>query len=68
MKNFDMEYSTQWIREMNWLKEHNISYTFVKYIDGVSTYKYKKTSKLFELLYIFYSEIEKGVIDNEEKN
>jgi len=56
MKNsFDKEYSTQWVKEMKWLKENGIYYTFVKYIDGITTYKYEKTPELFLQLYKFYS-------------
>lgn len=55
MNKFDKEYSTQWVEEMKWLKEHGINYTFVKVIDGITTYKYRKTSDLFELLKQFYS-------------
>lgn len=56
MKNFDNEYRTQFVDEMKWLKKHGVYYVFVKYIDGITTYKYKKTSKLFELLALFYKE------------
>ena len=56
MKKFDNEYRTQFVDEMKWLKENNVDYTFVKYIDGITTYKYKKTLKLFELLATFYKD------------
>ena len=55
MNNFDKEYSTQWVEEMKWLKENGIKYTFVKYINGITTYKYKKTPELFKALSIFYN-------------
>lgn len=55
MKKFDKEYSTQHYPEVEFLKEHGIKYTFVKEIDGVSTFKYTKTPQLFKLLEIFYS-------------
>ena len=50
MNKFDKEYSTQWVEEMKWLKEHGIEYTFVKVVNGITTYKYTKSAKLFELL------------------
>ena len=56
MKKFDKEYSTQYTPEMKFLLEQGIKYTFVKEIDGVTTYKYKKTQKLFKALEIFYKE------------
>lgn len=52
---FDKEYSTQFVDEMKWLKQHNIFYTFVKYIDGITTYKYTKTPELFKALALFYA-------------
>ena len=54
MKKFDKEYSTQWVEEMKWLKEHGVYYTFVKYVDGITTYKYEKSYALFSNLAIFY--------------
>lgn len=56
MKKFDKEYSTQYTPEMKFLLEQGIKYTFVKEIDGVTTYKYEKTSKLFKALEIFYAQ------------
>ena len=55
MKKFDKEYSTQYVPEMKYLYSKGINYSFVKKINGVTTYKYTKTSKLFELLMYFYS-------------
>lgn len=55
MKQFDKEYSTQWVDEMKWLKTKGVNYSFVKTINGTTTYKYTKSSRLFELLAIFYS-------------
>lgn len=55
MKKFDKEYSTQYTPEKEYLQEHGVTPTFVKNINGVTTYKYTKTSKLFELLMFFYS-------------
>lgn len=63
MKKFDKEYSTQYVDEMKFLKSKHIYYDFVKEINGLTTYKYKKTSRLFEALMFFYAQ--KEVIDNE---
>ena len=54
MKKFDKEYSTQYTPEMKFLLEQGIKYTFVKEINGVTTYKYEKTPELFKILEIFY--------------
>ena len=54
MKKYDKEYSTQYVPEVEYLKQHGIRYTFVKEINGVSTYKYTKTPELFNLLGLFY--------------
>jgi len=53
-KKFDKEYSTQFVDEMKFLQEHGINYTFVKTINGITTYKYEKTPQLFYWLRIFY--------------
>lgn len=58
-KRFDKEYSTQWALEEMFLKENGIDYTFVKTIDGITTWKYKKTSELFDVLSKFYKKIYK---------
>lgn len=56
MKKFDKEYSTQWIKEVEWLKLRGIRYVFVKTDkNNVTTYKYKKTSELFKALMDFYT-------------
>lgn len=55
MKKFDKEYSTQYTPEMKFLLEQGIKYTFVKEINGVTTYKYEKTPKLFKALESFYT-------------
>ena len=55
MKKFDKEYSTQFTPEMKFLLEQGIKYTFVKEINGVTTYKYEKTPELFKTLEIFYT-------------
>lgn len=54
MKKFDKEYSTQYIPEMKFLRSQGIDYEFVKIVDGVTTYKYKKTAALFDALSLFY--------------
>lgn len=53
---FDKEYSTQWNEERDYLTKLGIMYTFVKEINGISTYKYTKTSELFNTLGIFYAQ------------
>lgn len=58
-KNFDYEYSTQYVKEMKYLESVGIKYVFVKNIDGITTYKYTKNSKLFKALSIFYEQFEK---------
>lgn len=55
MKKFDKEYSTQYVDEMKFLLKNGVRYTFVKEINNITTYKYTKTKKLFELLSKFYS-------------
>ena len=57
IKKFDKEYSTQYVAEMKYLQAHDILYSFVKTINGIKTYKYKKTKKLFDTLANFYAEI-----------
>lgn len=54
MKKFDKEYSTQYTPEKLYLERNGILPSFVKVVDGVTTYKYTKTSELFKLLAIFY--------------
>lgn len=58
-KKFDYEYATQYVKEMKYLESIGIKYNFVKDIDGVTTYKYSKTSKLFKALALFYEQFEK---------
>ena len=60
-KLFDSEYSTQWRDEVDFLKENGINYTFVKRNNGVSTYKYEKTSELFSKLTYFYAQTIKNL-------
>ena len=52
---FDKEYSTQYVKEMKYLLRKGIKYTFVKNVNGVTTYKYNKTPPLFKALEVFYS-------------
>ena len=56
MKKWDIEYSTQYTPEKEFLLLQGIKPTFVKIINGVTTYKYKKTSELFKALAVFYSQ------------
>lgn len=57
MRNkFDKEYSTQWNEERDYLMKIGIEYIFVKEVNGISTYKYTKTSELFNALGIFYTQ------------
>jgi hypothetical protein len=53
-KKFDREYKTEWKSEVLYLESVGIKYAFVKDIDGISTYKYTKTSELFNALRDFY--------------
>lgn len=52
---FDKEYATQFLPEAIFLKKKGIRYEFVKTVNGLTTYKYKKTKELFEALSEFYS-------------
>lgn len=54
MKKWDKEYSTQYTPEKEYLLTVGIKPTFVKVIDEITTYKYKKTRQLFEALSKFY--------------
>ena len=54
MKKFDKEYSTQYTPEKEYLLKNGIQPSFVKVINGVTTYKYTKTSELFKYLMFFY--------------
>ena len=54
IKKFDKEYQTNWIAEQLYLSNCGIRYEFVKNINGITTYKYRKTAKLFECLANFY--------------
>ena len=54
MKKFDKEYATQYTPEKDYLLSVGIKPSFVKVINGVTTYKYTKTSELFKYLMLFY--------------
>ena len=54
MKKYDKEYFTQYTPEKEYLMQNNIKPSFVKNVDGVTTYKYTKTAELFKLLSYFY--------------
>ena len=53
----DKEYSCVWIDEFNYLTQHGIRYTFVKNIDGVTIWKFKKDFELFSVLSQFYKNV-----------
>ena len=54
-KIWDKEYSTQYVPEMKYLQSQGVNYSFVKNINGVTTYKYTKSAKLFKILADFYT-------------
>lgn len=54
-KKFDKEYSTQFTPEKEFLFSRGIKPSFVKVINGVTTYKYEKTKELFKALVEYYS-------------
>ena len=56
LTKFDKEYATQYLQETAFLKNKGIKYTFVKAVNGLTTYKYKKTKELFDALSEFYSD------------
>lgn len=52
----DHEYACNWAKEVEFLKEKGIRYTFVKTLeDGLVVWKYKKSERLFNALAEFYS-------------
>ena len=53
----DTEYSCTWNMEQEFLTSKGIRYTFVKTVDGVTVWKYKKTTLLFEALSEFYGNV-----------
>lgn len=56
---FDKEYSTQWRREVKFLEDKGINYTFAKkhYKYPIIRYKYTKTPELFLALAEFYHQV-----------
>ena len=56
---FDKEYSTQWRREVEFLEDKGIAYTYAKrhYKYPVTTYKYAKNPELFLALVEFYNQV-----------
>ena len=56
LTKFDKEYSTQYLQETAFLRDKGIKQTFVKTVNGLTTYKYKKTKDLFSALAELYSE------------
>ena len=67
---FDKEYSTQWRREVKFLEDKGINYTYAKkhYNYPIIRYKYTKTPELFLALAEFYNQVrnEKVFKDIEE--
>lgn len=57
MKKIDREYGTQDRKEMFYLIDNGISFLFAKTNKyGVTTWKFKKEKKLFELLANYHSD------------
>ena len=55
MKKIDNEYSTKNRKEMFYLIDHGERYVFAKTYDDITTWKFKKSKRLFELLVEYYS-------------
>ena len=55
-KLLDKEYATNYLKEVEYLKNNNVAPSFTKDKDGVTTFKYTKTYKLFNLLKDFYKQ------------
>ena len=51
---FDKEYATQNLKETAFLRDKGIKQAFVKEVNGLTTFKYKKTNELFVALSVFY--------------
>ena len=66
---FDMEYSTQWRDEVDFLTGRGIYYTFRKRDEkyGITTYKYTKTADLFVALADFYLKRKRNVVSKARK-
>ena len=56
-KFIDNEYFCYDYGEMSYLSDKRIRYEFVKEIDGVTCWKYKKSEKLFKALAEFYKKV-----------
>ena len=58
-KAFDSEYMTEWVREVRFLADKGIRYTYVKIKPeyGIRQYKYRKTPELFAALLDFYVQV-----------
>ena len=53
---YDKEYSTMYLKEVDYLKEKGIIHSFVKSNEyGNRIYKYTKTKELFKALVDFYN-------------
>lgn len=66
-KAFDSEYATQYRKEMLYLKDRGIDYTYVKKVGEyrIPTYKYTKTPELFRAVADFYEQKENEKAFNE---
>lgn len=53
-KGFDREYRTDSMKEVEFLRNVGIPFTYVKVENGITVYKYKKTGELFRQLSVFY--------------
>lgn len=67
-KAFDIEYSTEWRKEVEFLKDHGIEPTFTKRKEKypVMVYKYKKTPELFIALTQFYLSKPEKRVNNDD--
>lgn len=54
VKKIDNEYSTQNRKEMFYLIDNGESFVFVKTTNEITTWKFKKSKKLFLLLMDYY--------------
>ena len=54
-KHFDKEYSTTFLREVEYLKKQGIEPCYIKKVDNTIICKFEKTKKLFEVLSNYYS-------------
>lgn len=54
-KYFDKEYSTTFLREIEYLKEQNIEPCYIKKVEDTVIYKFEKTKELFFALAKFYN-------------